>query len=95
MENELEKVLASKFFSSAGFAQEIEKLVNSFEGVSSAFVIRAGKEIRAIINHEEVDDLRAMQLANEIAQKIQVKMEYSGQIKVTVIRQTRAVELAK
>ena len=75
--------------------QEIEKLVNSFEGVSSAFVIRAGKEIRAIINHEEVDDLRAMQLANEIARKIQVKMEYSGQIKVTVIRQTRAVELAK
>ena len=75
--------------------REMEKLVSSFEGVSSAFVMKAGKEVRVMIDHEEVDDLRAVQLATEIARKIQVKMEYSGQIKVTVIRQTRAVEIAK
>ncbi len=75
--------------------REMEKLVSSFEGVSSAFVMKAGKEVRVMINHEEVDDLRAVQLATEIARKIQVKMEYSGQIRVTVIRQTRAVEIAK
>jgi ribonuclease Y len=57
--------------------------------------MKAGKEVRVMIDHEEVDDLRAVQLATEIARKIQVKMEYSGQIKVTVIRQTRAVEIAK
>ncbi len=75
--------------------REMEKLVRSFEGVSSAFVMKAGKEVRVMIDHEEVDDLRAVQLATEIVRKIQVKMEYSGQIKVTVIRQTRAVEIAR
>lgn len=75
--------------------RDLEKLVNSFEGVSNAFVIRAGKEVRVMIDHQEVDDLRAVQLANEIARNIQIKMEYTGQIKVTVIRQTRAVELAR
>ncbi len=75
--------------------REIEKLVNSFDGVSSAFVMKAGKEVRVMINHEEVDDLRAVQLASEIARKIQIRMEYSGQVKVTVIRQTRAVEFAR
>ncbi len=75
--------------------REMERLVSSFEGVSRAFVMKAGKEVRVMIDHEEVDDLRAVQLATEIARKIQARMEYSGQIKVTVIRQTRAVEFAR
>ncbi len=75
--------------------RETEKLVSSFEGVARAFVMKAGKEVRVMIDHEEVDDLRAVQLATEIARKIQVRMEYSGQVKVTVIRQTRAVEFAR
>ncbi|MCY3554602.1 MAG: ribonuclease Y [Gemmatimonadetes bacterium] len=75
--------------------REMERLVSSFDGVSRAFVMKAGKEVRVMIDHEEVDDLRAVQLATEIARKIQVRMEYSGQIKVTVIRQTRAVEIAR
>lgn len=75
--------------------REMERLVNSFDGVSRAFVMKAGKEVRVMIDHEEVDDLRAVQLATEIARKIQARMEYSGQIKVTVIRQTRAVEIAR
>ncbi len=75
--------------------REMERLVSSFDGVSRAFVMKAGKEVRVMIDHEEVDDLRAVQLATEIARKIQARMEYSGQIKVTVIRQTRAVEIAR
>ena len=74
--------------------REMERLVSSFEGVSRAFVMKAGKEVRVMIDHEEVDDLRAVQLATEIARKIQARMEYPGQVKVTVIRQTRAVEIA-
>ena len=78
-----------------GRLREMEKLVGTFEGVARSFVMKAGKEVRVMIDHEEVDDLRAVQLANEIARKIQVKLEYPGQVKVTVIRQTRAVEIAR
>jgi ribonuclease Y len=58
-------------------------------------VVKAGQEVRVIIDNEQVDDLRAVQLATDIARKIKVEMEYPGQIKVTVIRETRAVEYAK
>jgi ribonuclease Y len=75
--------------------RNLEQLVESFEGVSKAYVVKAGQEVRVIIDHEQVDDLRAVQLATDIARKIQVDMEYPGQIKVTVIRETRAVEYAK
>jgi len=73
----------------------LEEVVESFEGVSKAYVVKAGQEVRVIIDHEQVDDLRAVQLASDIARKIQVETEYPGQIKVTVIREIRAVEYAK
>lgn len=75
--------------------KNLESLVESFDGVSKAYVVKAGQEVRVIIDHEQVDDLRAVQLATDIAKKIQVETEYPGQIKVTVIRETRAVEYAK
>ncbi len=75
--------------------QSLEALVESFEGVEKAYAVKAGQEVRVIIDHEKVDDFRAVQLASEIARKIQIEMEYPGQIKTTVIRESRAVEYAK
>ena len=75
--------------------QRLEALVESFDGVEKAYVVKAGQEVRVIIDHEKVDDFRAVQLASEIARKIQIEMEYPGQIKTTVIRESRAVEYAK
>lgn len=75
--------------------RHLELLVESFDGVKKAFAVKAGQEIRVIVEHEQVDDLRAVRLASEIARKIQIEMEYPGQIKITVIRETRAVEYAK
>ena len=64
-------------------------------GVGKAYAIQAGREIRVMVEQEKVDDAQATELAEEIAQKIQAEMEYPGQIKVTVIREVRAVGYAK
>jgi ribonuclease Y len=75
--------------------RKLEALVGSFEGVSKAYAVKAGQEVRVIVDHEQVDDFMAVQLSSDIARKIQVEMEYPGQIKVTLIRETRAIEYAK
>jgi len=75
--------------------EKLEELADSFHGVAKAFAIQAGREIRVIVENEEVDDVGATLLASDIAKKIQGEMEYPGQIKVTVIRETRAIEYAK
>lgn len=75
--------------------QNLEKIADSFPGVEKAFAVQAGREVRLIVKPEQIDDLAAMQLAREIADKIEQEMEYPGQIKVTVIRETRAVEYAR
>ncbi len=75
--------------------QELESVANSFEGVEKSFAIQAGREIRVIVKPEQVDDLTTARLSRDIAQKIQETMQYPGQVKVTVIRETRAVEYAK
>ncbi len=75
--------------------QELEAVANSFEGVEKSFAIQAGREIRVIVRPEAVDDLSTARLSRDIAQKIQESLQYPGQIKVTVIRETRAVEYAK
>lgn len=73
----------------------LEEIANSFEGVSQSYALQAGREVRIIVKPEDIDDLSAIRLSKDIAKKIEESMQYPGQIKVTVIRETRAVDYAK
>ncbi|MBC8064182.1 MAG: ribonuclease Y, partial [Chlorobia bacterium] len=73
----------------------LETLANSFHGVERSYAVQAGREVRMIVKPEEIDDLAAARLASDVAKRIESEMEYPGQIKVTVIRETRATETAK
>ena len=73
----------------------LEEVANSFKGVSQSYAIQAGREVRIIVRPEEIDDLASVKLARDIAKQIEETMQYPGQIKVTVIRETRATEFAK
>ncbi len=75
--------------------QQLEEIATSFDGVTKTYAIQAGREVRVMIEPDRIDDLRADQLANDIAQRIETEMEYPGQIKVTVIRERRSVSIAK
>ncbi len=75
--------------------QELENIATGFTGVEKAFAIQAGREVRVLVNSEKTDDLSSLKLSKEIAKKIEQDMAYPGQIKVNVIRETRAVEYAK
>ena len=74
---------------------ELEKVACSFSGISKSYAIQAGRELRIIVSSEQVNDDDALLLSREIAKKIEADLTYPGQIKVTVIRETRAVEFAK
>ncbi|HEY6737009.1 MAG TPA: ribonuclease Y [Candidatus Saccharimonadia bacterium] len=74
---------------------ELENLANAFPGVEKSYAISAGREIRIIVQPEKVDDLTAIQMARDIATKVEATLKYPGVIKVNVIRETRAVEFAK
>ena len=73
----------------------LEDIANAFKGVEKSFAIQAGREIRILVKPEEIDDLGAMRLARDIVKKIEEGLQYPGQIKVTVLRETRAVDYAK
>jgi ribonuclease Y len=73
----------------------LEEIANSFKGVNQSYAIQAGREVRIIVRPEDIDDLGATRMARDIAKKIEETMQYPGQIKVTIIRETRAVEYAK
>lgn len=75
--------------------EELEKVANSFEGVDKSYAIQAGREIRIFVQPEKMDDFQARKLARQIADKIQQDLNYPGEIKVTVIRETRVVEYAR
>jgi ribonuclease Y len=75
--------------------EALETVATSFEGVEKAFAIQAGREVRIIVKPEEIDDLGSMRLARDVSKKIEETMEYPGQIKVTVVRETRATEYAR
>jgi ribonucrease Y len=73
----------------------LEEIANSHKGVTQSYALQAGREIRIFVKPEEIDDLASIQMARDIAKSIEESMQYPGQIKVTVIRETRAVDYAK
>lgn len=75
--------------------EELERIAKEFKGVGKAYAIQAGRELRVIVESDFVDDAEIIMLSRDIAKKIETEMTYPGQIKVTVIRETRAVEYAK
>jgi len=75
--------------------EELEGIANSFEGVEKSYAIQAGREIRIFVNAEEISDLQSLKLSREIADKIEEELKYPGEIKVNIIRETRAVEYAR
>jgi ribonuclease Y len=75
--------------------EALENVASSFPGVEKSFAIQAGREVRILVKPQEIDDLAAARLAKDIVKKIEENLEYPGQIKVTVIRETRAVDYAK
>lgn len=75
--------------------EQLEKIAEGFAGVEKCFAIQAGREIRVVVYPDKVGDAEAMQLARDVARKVENELVYPGQIKVTVIRETRAVETAK
>ena len=75
--------------------KDLENIATSFPGIDKAYAISAGREIRVIVEPKQIDDLSALKLARDIANKIEATMSYPGVIKVNVIRETRAVEYAK
>ncbi|KKW47953.1 MAG: Ribonuclease Y, partial [Parcubacteria group bacterium GW2011_GWA1_59_11] len=74
---------------------ELERIAMDFPGVKQAYAISAGRELRIFVVPEKVDDFRALELAREVANRIQTELKYPGEIKVNVIREVRAVEYAR
>lgn len=75
--------------------EDLEKLADDFEGVEKSYAIQAGREVRVVVYPERVDDAQAQQLARDLARKVEAELVYPGQIKITIVRETRAVETAR
>lgn len=75
--------------------EALEQVANSFDGVDKSFAIQAGREIRVIVKPDQVDDLGSIRLARDVAKKIEETLQYPGQVRVTVVRETRALDLAR
>ena len=75
--------------------ENLESIADSFKGVSKAFALQAGREIRIMVESEQVSDEEAVWLSKDIAKRVENELEYPGQIKVTVIRETRAIDYAR
>jgi len=75
--------------------EQLENIANSFEGIDKSYAIQAGRELRVLVKPDKVDDLKSFKLARDIKNKIEEEMQYPGTVKITVIRETRAVEEAK
>jgi len=73
----------------------LERIATSYKGVEKSFAIQAGREIRVMVTPDQIDDGRAQQLAEEIARRVENELQYPGQIKVVVIRETRATDIAR
>jgi ribonuclease Y len=75
--------------------EDLQAIAESFEGVDKSFAVQAGREVRVLVKPDEIDDVSASRLARDVVKKIEASLTYPGQIKVTVIRETRSVEYAK
>jgi ribonuclease Y len=75
--------------------EDLQAIAESFEGVEKSFAVQAGREVRVLVKPDQIDDVTASRLARDVVKKIEASLTYPGQIKVTVIRETRAVEYAK
>ena len=75
--------------------QKLEEIANSFDGVENSFALQAGREIRIMVKPEKVSDERMVLVARDVVKKIESEMEYPGQIKVSIIRESRTVDYAK
>lgn len=75
--------------------EKLEEIANSFEGVEKSFAIQAGREVRLIVKPEKVSDADMVIMARDVAKKVENEMEYPGQIKVNVIRESRVIDYAK
>ena len=75
--------------------EKLEEIANSYEGVEKSYAIQAGREIRIVVKPEVVDDLGASLMAKEIVKRVEEELDYPGQIKINVIRETRAIDYAK
>ena len=75
--------------------EKLEEIANSFQGVQQSYAIQAGREVRILVKPEQIDDTAAQLMARDIAKRIESELSFPGQIRVTVVRETRAVEYAK
>ncbi len=75
--------------------ENLERIATGFAGVEKAYAVQAGRELRVMVKPEELDDAASYQLARQIANKIEEDLLYPGQIRITVVRETRCVEFAK
>ena len=75
--------------------EDLEEAATSFGGVDQAFAIQAGREVRVMVKPEDIDDITSAALARDIAKKVEQDLVFPGQIKVTVIRETRNTEIAR
>jgi ribonuclease Y len=75
--------------------EALESVANSFEGVEKSFAIQAGREVRILVRPDEIDDQGAVRLARDIVRRIEEMLQYPGQVRVTVVRETRAVDYAR
>ena len=73
----------------------MEEIATSFEGIKQSFAVQAGREVRVIVQPEMFDDVACSKLARDIVKRIEDEMEYPGQVRVTVVREARVVEIAK
>ena len=75
--------------------EKLESIATSFGGIESAYAIQAGREVRGIVKPDEIDDKMAAKICYDMAKEIEAELEYPGEVTITVIRETRAVEKAK